>query len=60
MVFEFLALFCVLCYNAYNLNEIRKISAACFVELNTARWENGASLRAKDQGKSFPPLRRQA
>jgi hypothetical protein len=60
MFFEFVALFLVLCYNAYNLNEIRKISRACFVELNTARWENGVSVRAKDQGESLTPLRRQA
>jgi hypothetical protein len=60
MLFEFWALFLVLCYNAYNLNEIRKISRACFIELNTTRWENGASVRAKDQGKSLSPLRRQA
>jgi hypothetical protein len=60
MGLEFWALFVVLCYNAYSLNEIRKILRACFVELNTARWESGVLLRAKDQGQSLPPLRRQA
>jgi hypothetical protein len=57
---EFWALFSVLCYNAYCLNEIRKISKACYVELNTTRWENGRSVRAKDQAESLTPIRRQA
>lgn len=47
--FEFLALFLVLCYCAWQLNEIRRISRACYVELSTARWEKGRSVRAKDQ-----------
>jgi hypothetical protein len=58
---ELWAIFGVLCYNAYCLNEIRKISNACYVELNTTRWENGRSVRiAKDQVESLSPVRRQA
>jgi hypothetical protein len=57
---EFWALFAVLCYNGWNLNEIRKIVRACYVELNTARWENGRSVRSKDHGEGLAALRGQA
>lgn len=46
---EFLALFLALVYNGWQLSEIRKISKACYVELVTARWENGCSVRIKDE-----------
>jgi hypothetical protein len=55
------ALLGVLCVNCYNLNEIRKISQACYAELNSARWENGARLSvAQQQKKGVAPLRGQA
>jgi hypothetical protein len=56
------ALLGVLCFNAYNLNEIRKISQACYAELNATRWERGARLSvvAQEQHESPAPLRRQA
>jgi hypothetical protein len=52
----------VICLNAYNLNEIRKISKACYAELNTARWERGKRLVvvAQQEQESSAPLRRQA
>ncbi len=60
-IVEFAALFVVLCFNAYNLNEIRKISRACYVELNTTRWETGMrSAATQNQQEGFSPLRRQA
>lgn len=56
---DFLAIVALLAYNGWQLNEIRKISRACYVELNTTRWENGKSVRAKDQGEGLTALRRQ-
>jgi hypothetical protein len=52
----------VLCLNAYNLNEIRKISQKCYAELNTARWERGKRLVvvAQQEQEGSAPLRRQA
>jgi hypothetical protein len=56
------ALLGVLCVNCYNLNEIRKISQACYAELNSTRWENGRRLSvvAKQQQEGLTPLRGQA
>jgi hypothetical protein len=56
------ALLGVLCFNAYNLNEIRKISRACYAELNSSRWERGARLAviSQEQQDSPTPIRRQA
>lgn len=52
-------IFLALIYNAWQLNEIRKISRACYIELNTARWENGRSVRAKDQREGLASVGRQ-
>jgi hypothetical protein len=45
----FVLLFVALAWNGWQLNEIRKLTRASYVELATARWENGRSVRAKDQ-----------
>lgn len=49
----------LLLHNGWQLNEIRKISRACYVELNTTRWENGKSVRAKDESEGLAAIRRQ-
>lgn len=55
------ALFGGLCWNAYELHQIRKISRACYVELNTARWESGMrSIVAKEPQEGSATLRRKA
>lgn len=46
--------------NAWQLNEIRKISRACYIELTMTRWENGRLVRAKNQGEGLSSVGRQA
>lgn len=57
---EFLALFLALVYNGWQLNEIRRISKACYLELSLGRWESGKLGRAEQQLQGATPLRRQA
>lgn len=56
---EFLLILALL-HNGWQLNQIRKVSKACYMELNTARWEAGKLERAKDQGKSLTTVGRHA
>lgn len=53
---EFLALLGLLAYNAWQLGEIRKLHRACYVELTTARWEQGALARAQNNAERSAPL----
>lgn len=55
---EFLALAAFLAYNGWQLNEIRKVSRACYVELNTTRWENGkrSGLVAENQDERLSAI----
>jgi hypothetical protein len=46
---EVAALSLALLYNGWQLNEIRRISWACYVELSTARWETGKLARSEKQ-----------
>lgn len=46
-------IFLALVYNGWQLNQIRKISRACYIELNTTRWENGLLVRAQDKGQGL-------
>jgi hypothetical protein len=50
------ALLLTLVYNAWQLNEIRKISRACYVELTMTRWETGRSGRSQQSTQSSPAL----
>lgn len=49
-----------LLFNGWQLNEIRKISRACYVELTTGRWEAGQLIRAQDKKQSPPSRSREA
>jgi hypothetical protein len=46
----------VLIYCAWRLTQIRKLVLGCYVELSTARWEIGKSIRAKNHLESLTPL----
>ena len=54
-----LMLFLALVYVGWQLNEIRKISRACYVEISMARWENGRLVRAQDKSQRLSSLRRE-
>lgn len=51
--FEFWALLLVLVYCAWQLTQISRLARGCYVELSTARWENGHAARAKEQQPSL-------
>lgn len=53
--FAFLLLL-VMLYCAWRLTQIRKLVLGCYVELSTARWEIGKSLRAKNHLEGLTPL----
>lgn len=54
--FEFCSVLLVLIYCAWRLTQISVLARGCYVELSTARWENGKAARAKEQEPGFAPL----
>jgi hypothetical protein len=54
--FAFWALLLVLVYCAWQLTQISRLARGCYVELSTARWENGQAARANQQQPSLSPL----
>jgi hypothetical protein len=51
MDFGIAALALALLYNGWQLNEIRRISRACYVELSMSRWEIGKSGRTEQRAQ---------
>lgn len=54
--FQFWALILILVYCAYRLTQISRLARGCYVELSTARWENGRAARAHEQQPGLPVL----